>query len=339
MPITALILPQNSDTKPLKITFQSGKTLEDIQDSVQSIVNSTEPAITKSSLGWIYSAGNTSQRNRLASKVGVQHGLLENNVNNLVYGQSVLIGNVEDGQVSNLTQQQIETVRNMFDVMRGYKTKGKKKKVKVGPKRPKRAFAFFSTKFNEDYRRTHPDANKAELFSQISTLSNQKWYKEMTPDEKAPFEAQAAEDKRRYERELKAWNLENRSPPKHGRNAYQFFRASVGHDRHTEWKTMTVEQKRPFQVQAEASKQEYLQRLKDYELWCRETGEDFEFMTQRRRAKRPNVGTQEHKVSTAAAVAAAAKPKPKSKPKPKPKRKRSRSKGKTASSKKVKAVE
>jgi len=78
--------------------------------------------------------------------------------------------------------------------------KSTRKRDKDAPKRGQSSYIIFAQSIREDVRKKHPDAT----FGDISKIIGAKWSK--VPDSKrAKFEALAAEDKKRYEREMKAY--------------------------------------------------------------------------------------------------------------------------------------
>mmetsp|Transcript_2189 Transcript_2189/g.3377 ORF Transcript_2189/g.3377 Transcript_2189/m.3377 type:complete len:181 (+) Transcript_2189:64-606(+) len=73
----------------------------------------------------------------------------------------------------------------------------KPKKDKNAPKHARTAYMFFMEENRNDFRAANPDAS----FGTLSRLIADKW-KIMTPEEKAPYEAQALQDKQRYKDEM-----------------------------------------------------------------------------------------------------------------------------------------
>ncbi|KAI8144095.1 high mobility group box domain-containing protein [Fennellomyces sp. T-0311] len=80
----------------------------------------------------------------------------------------------------------------------GGKTR-RSKKDKTGPKRGLSAYMFFSQEQRPKVKEDNPDAN----FGTIGKILGEKW-KNMTDDEKAPYNAKADADKKRYEAEKAA---------------------------------------------------------------------------------------------------------------------------------------
>jgi len=83
----------------------------------------------------------------------------------------------------------------------GPKRKKKKKKDPNAPKRPITAYFFFAGDVRPDIRKDKPDLPITE----VATLIGQKW-RELTSDDKKPYEAQASKDKIRYENEMERYN-------------------------------------------------------------------------------------------------------------------------------------
>ncbi|KAL1927345.1 hypothetical protein VTP01DRAFT_3974 [Rhizomucor pusillus] len=77
--------------------------------------------------------------------------------------------------------------------------KRRSKKDKSGPKRGLSAYMFFSQEQRPKVKEENPDAN----FGAIGKILGERW-KNMTDEEKAPYNAKAEEDKKRYEAEKAA---------------------------------------------------------------------------------------------------------------------------------------
>jgi len=78
--------------------------------------------------------------------------------------------------------------------------KGRKKKDKDAPKRPTSAWIYFSVKKREELKKKNPDLS----FGQLSKMAGKEW-KKISDAKKAKYEELAAEDKKRYEKESKAY--------------------------------------------------------------------------------------------------------------------------------------
>jgi hypothetical protein len=74
----------------------------------------------------------------------------------------------------------------------------KKKKKVAGPKRGKSAYLYFTLAKRPEVQKDHPGAK----LGAISKILGQMW-KELTEDDKKPYQALAEKDKERYEREKK----------------------------------------------------------------------------------------------------------------------------------------
>jgi len=82
-----------------------------------------------------------------------------------------------------------------------YKRKKKKHKKANAPKHPMSAFLFYLTAVRPDYSEKYP----GNTVGTISRIIAERW-RSLTPEERAPYEKQAAEDKARYAREMEAFN-------------------------------------------------------------------------------------------------------------------------------------
>ncbi|GFP79264.1 fact complex subunit ssrp1 [Phtheirospermum japonicum] len=81
------------------------------------------------------------------------------------------------------------------------KKKPKKKKDPNAPKRAMSAFMFFSQTEREDVKKTNPGIS----FTDVGKVLGERWNK-LTPEEKAPYEAKARVDKKRYTEEISGYN-------------------------------------------------------------------------------------------------------------------------------------
>jgi len=77
--------------------------------------------------------------------------------------------------------------------------KGKgRKKANTGPKRAKSAYLYFSMAMRPEVKSANPD----EKFGAIAKILGEKW-KELSEEDKKPYQALAAKDKERYENDKK----------------------------------------------------------------------------------------------------------------------------------------
>ncbi|ELR21457.1 HMG (high mobility group) box domain containing protein [Acanthamoeba castellanii str. Neff] len=75
----------------------------------------------------------------------------------------------------------------------------KKKRIPPGVKRPKTAYIIYAQSARAKVKEENPSAGFGELTKLVSAQWNA-----MSEEEKAPFAEEAAKDKKRYEREVKA---------------------------------------------------------------------------------------------------------------------------------------
>ncbi|EGO52857.1 hypothetical protein GE21DRAFT_1005 [Neurospora crassa] len=88
------------------------------------------------------------------------------------------------------------------------KTTGKveKRRAKKDPNAPKRglsAYMFFANEQRENVREENPGVS----FGQVGKILGERW-KALSDKQRAPYEAKAAADKKRYEDEKQAYNAE-----------------------------------------------------------------------------------------------------------------------------------
>lgn len=88
---------------------------------------------------------------------------------------------------------------------RGAKDGGKKrgKKDPNAPKRGLSAYMFFANEQRENVREENPGIS----FGQVGKLLGERW-KALNDKQRAPYEAKAAADKKRYEDEKQAYNAD-----------------------------------------------------------------------------------------------------------------------------------
>ncbi|KAK9355142.1 high mobility group box domain-containing protein [Lipomyces doorenjongii] len=80
------------------------------------------------------------------------------------------------------------------------KAGGRRKKDPNAPKRSLSAYMFFANEQRETVRSENPGI----AFGQVGKLLGERW-KALSPKEKVPYEARAAQDKKRYEEEKAAY--------------------------------------------------------------------------------------------------------------------------------------
>ncbi|KAK4155355.1 high mobility group box domain-containing protein [Chaetomidium leptoderma] len=82
----------------------------------------------------------------------------------------------------------------------------KKTRAKKDPNAPKRglsAYMFFANEQRDNVREENPGVS----FGQVGKLLGERW-KALTEKQRAPYEAKAAADKKRYEDEKQAYNAQ-----------------------------------------------------------------------------------------------------------------------------------
>ncbi|KAI1759562.1 high mobility group box domain-containing protein [Hypoxylon sp. FL1150] len=91
---------------------------------------------------------------------------------------------------------------------RGKAVKGEKKKERTGPKRGLSAYMFFANEQRPNVRRE----NDGISFGQVGKILGERW-KALDQDQKKPYEAMAAVDKKRYEDEKLAMQVSHAGTP------------------------------------------------------------------------------------------------------------------------------
>ena len=84
-------------------------------------------------------------------------------------------------------------------------TKKKGKKDKDAPKRPISAYFFYNQERREKLKKEKPNLDNKELIKAMS----EEWNK-LTDEEKKPYIKKAAEDKKRYVEEMKAYEAKKK---------------------------------------------------------------------------------------------------------------------------------
>ncbi len=81
-----------------------------------------------------------------------------------------------------------------------------KKKTKTGPKKNMTAFMFFRKEKTKEYQLKNPAIKKQ---CDIAKIMGNDWKNKMSDEDKLPFKKMEADDKKRYEEELKVFNKNN----------------------------------------------------------------------------------------------------------------------------------
>lgn len=154
--------------------------------------------------------------------------------------------------------------------------KGKRKKEK-DPNRPKRPtssyFYFIQSARQECKERGEKITRVAEWTKQIS----QTW-RQLTPDEKVPFDVQAVRDKKRYDLEMGRYKNKDPNRPKRPMSAYFLWLADFRErmkDKIPEnkellrsagehWKQLTEVEKAPYERRAEEERRKYEVAMREY---------------------------------------------------------------------------
>jgi len=94
---------------------------------------------------------------------------------------------------------------------KGRSGKDKKPRGKKDPNAPKRglsAYMFFANEQRENVREENPGVS----FGQVGKILGERW-KALSDKQRAPYEAKAAADKKRYEDEKQAYNQQAPAEP------------------------------------------------------------------------------------------------------------------------------
>ncbi|CAL1526219.1 unnamed protein product, partial [Lymnaea stagnalis] len=178
------------------------------------------------------------------------------------------------------TQSSLSLYRILFTMGRpkGSLGKNSKKKVKDANK-PKRATSAYFY-FLAQCRKEAAKAGKAPTkIAEFTKEASEKW-RSLTTDKKKPFEAAAADDKKRYEQEMAAYKGKTVDPnkPKRPPTAYFLFLADfrirmankgIEHKEllkmaGEEWRALSNEDKKPYEKRALEESKKYESAMTDY---------------------------------------------------------------------------
>jgi len=164
-----------------------------------------------------------------------------------------------------------------------HKPKKAKKKVRDPdePKRPQGAFFLYLNALRPMFKEDNPDMSHKEITAEIS-----KNWNDLSSEEKEPFESEAAELKKAYVVKKAEWDLKNgktaKDPkaPKRPLSSYMIFSQENREKIMTEnpgikftevakkagemWKSITAEEKKPYEEKAVAAKAKYEIEIKEY---------------------------------------------------------------------------
>jgi len=161
---------------------------------------------------------------------------------------------------------------------------GKKKKEKDpnAPKRARTAFNFFLDQFRGDYKLQYPDSKGVVA---VTKAGSERW-KEMSPEEKQPYEAKAECAREVYQKAKEAYEAQGgtakfklmKSPPRPPTAYFMFLNTfrkdyksrnpevsgikEMSQEAGEKWRAMDQDAKEPFEAKARAAK-EYYNKLKD----------------------------------------------------------------------------
>jgi len=185
------------------------------------------------------------------------------------------------------------------------KEKPKKKKVKKGkkdksdgPKRPPSAYMYFAQKMRPVLKDENPDAN----FAQIGRLLGDKW-KELSAEEKKPYEALNKEAKAKYieegGNEGKKRKKAGSGVPKKPLSGFMFFSkelrpiikgenpdikfSEMGKQLGEQWKNLMEDEKKKYNDMNKADKERYTE---EFEKWKEEHPEEAAALKSKK--KKPN---------------------------------------------------
>ena len=158
----------------------------------------------------------------------------------------------------------------------GKNGKPKKKKKAKDPNKPKRAMVAFMY-FSIDQRPEVQKANPSLKIAEISKILGEKW-RGMNDSQKSKYDAKAAADKKRYEKEMKAYKPPYK--PKRAMVAFMFFSieqrpavqkanksmgiAEISKVLGAKWRGMSDSDKVPYENKAKIDKQRYEKEMKTF---------------------------------------------------------------------------
>jgi len=287
--IQGLLLTPNGPPTEMGIKVSKGS--NNLPEVVQQVLGcSTAPVVSNCDLGVLYSTEEavpgSEARNSLATQLRCKFSRKLPEQLGVTYGRCFLIGEDEKGSSANVEKKTVTTVFNLYQEMTGHSISGRKKsRGRLGPKRPKRDFDYFAGGFQKSRRSELADQKIVPVFATITKEAREAW-DTMTSEEKAPYQAQAAEDRLRFERERTEYLMKNPPRPKNPRNPYNIYCQEYP-DKNTRpaWKSLTDEQKAPYEQKAEADKGRYTAELEVFRKHCVETGKDFDTLTARKKRK------------------------------------------------------
>jgi len=122
-----------------------------------------------------------------------------NQTGNYIENNQLTGGNIENNQPTggNIENNQIRTGKPTRTPRTTPSKKQRKKKDPNVPKNPRNAWIFFSVEKRKELKEKHSDWDHKMVNKKVS-----KMWKAMTPEEKEPYDEQAAEDIKRFETEM-----------------------------------------------------------------------------------------------------------------------------------------
>lgn len=273
---------------PVEIDVKVGK--DNVTDIVKCVLGcENDPIATNCDLGVLYServsgADEGVPRNQLATRVRYKYSTMTAD-RSVLNGRCMLVGEDKEGLVVNVEKKAKDNVFSLYEEMTGHSVTRRGKTVRVGPKKPKRAFDYFAKEFQTSRRAELKAQNIVPVFQEITMQARSAWAA-MSDEDKVKYETEAEKDRQRYETEKEAWKKANPPPPKHPRNAFNMFCVANPKSERPSWKSLTKEEKAPYLIQAEEDKNvRYPREMEIFRKHCEETGKDFHALTDRKPRK------------------------------------------------------
>jgi len=284
--LQGLLLTPDTNTPPLEIGLKVSK--NNVTDVIQQLLGGSNLNTSNCDLGVLYSVSDDvdKTRNVLATQIRTKFSRKMPQALTVTNGRCFLVGEGEKETLVSVDKDSVSTVMKLYEQLTGHAISGRKKHVRVGPPRAKREYDYFAKVFQKSRRAELSAQNIVPVFADIAKEAREAW-KNMSNEDKAPYLAQAAEDKVRFEREKAEFVKKNPPRPKNPRNAYNMYcRAFPDKETRVDWKSLTTEQKASYENLAKEDKVRYEEELKVFASHCEETGKDFNALVSRKKRKK-----------------------------------------------------